>query len=357
MMISRADPASPLDRFVREPFRFDFFQAVRMLALAASAPPGPDAAALRTYQAQLPGEQQIRFRAHVGLAFPASTIGSFAESAESDAALVHELTVTFMGLAGTGGVLPLHYTQAVIDRVREKDLALRDFLDLFNHRLIWQFYRAWERCRFFVGYEFFRRGRTRDPDWLTQMLFSLVGLGTPGLRDRQANSDEGILYYAGHFAHRPRSAVALEEIVSDSFELPTTIEQFRGQWMRLNRADQTRLRAEKNNQLGVSAVAGHRVWGIENKIRIRLGPLTYEQFLGFLPGRPGFIWLSQLVRFFVGPALDFDLQLVLRRKEIPRCRLSRAGLPLLGWNTWLFNTPAARDVDDAVFACEGSPTF
>ncbi len=355
-MISRAAAASPLGEFVREPSRFDFFQAIRLLALASSVPSESETRSKRTHLAHLPAEELVRLRAHVGHAFPASAVGSFAASSESEGAPVHEMTVTFMGLAGTGAVLPPHYTQLLIDRVREKDFALRDFLDLFNHRLIGQFYRAWERCHFFVGYESFRRGRTRDADSLTRMLFSLVGVGTSGLRDRQTIPDEALLYYAGHFAHRPRSAVGLEEIVADLFELPTEIKQFRGQWMHLSPADRTRLRSGGNNQLGVSALAGGRVWGIENKIRVRLGPLTYEQFQRFLPGRTAYTCLGQIVRFFVGPAFDFDLQLVLRRDEIPRCRLTRSAGSQLGWNTWLVHKAVTHDVDDAVFACEGNPT-
>ena len=355
-MISRAAAASPLGELVREPFRFDFFQAIRLLGLAASVPSESHTPSNRTHLLHLPAEELIRLRAHVGHAFPASAVGSFAASSESEGALVHEMTVTFMGLAGTGAVLPPHYTQLLIDRLREKDFALRDFLDLFNHRLIGQFYRAWEKCHFFVGYESFRRGRTRDADLLTRMLSSLVGLGTSGLRDQQTIPDEVLLYYAGHFAHRPRSAVALEEIVADLFELPTEIKQFRGQWMRLNPADRTRLRSGGHNQLGVSALAGGRVWGIENKIRVRLGAMKYEQFLRFLPGHAGNTSLCQIVRFFVGPALDFDLQLVLRKDETPRCRLTRSGGSRLGWNTWLLRGAASHDVDDAVFACEGNPT-
>jgi type VI secretion system protein ImpH len=262
-----------------------------------------------------------------------------------------------MGLAGTGGTLPSHYTQLLIDRVREKDFGLRDFLDLFNHRSIAQFYRAWEKCHFFVGYESSRRPNgIKGHDRFTQLLLSLVGMGTPGLGGRQAISDELLLYYGGHFSHRPRSAVALEQIVSDAFEVPTKVLQFRGQWMYLRRQDQTRLRHRGNNRLGTSAIAGARIWGIENKIRLRLGALTYKDFQRFMPGGSGYVALGQVVRSFVGPALDFELALVLSRGEIPRCQLRRGGDMQLGWNTWLFSGAPMRNAGDAVFPCEGMPT-
>ncbi len=265
------------------------------------------------------------------------------------------MTVTFLSLAGTSGVLPWHYTQLLIDRMREKDFGLRDFLDLFNHRLLAQFYRAWEKCHFYVGYESSRRGRATEPDRFTQMLFSLVGMGTSGLRGRQTISDEVLLYYAGHFSHRPRSAVALEQIVADMFHVPTEIRQFQGQWMYLRREDQTQLRAGGSNQLGVSAIAGPRIWGIENKIRVRLRVFRYDNFQKFMPTGSAYVSLGHIVRSFVGPSFDFDLQIVLSKEAVPRCQLTASGGVQLGWNTWLFSGAASRDVDDAVFACEGMP--
>jgi type VI secretion system protein ImpH len=350
---------SPLERLAREPFRFEFFQAVRLIAIAAGRTeprdPAPEGESL---PGRLPYEDHVRFRAHIGHAFPASQVSSFASTPPGNepGGSIPEMIVTFFGLAGTGGILPEHYTQLLIDR---RDRGLRDFLDLFNHRLIAQFYRAWEKSHFYVGYELARKGHP-DRDRFTQMLYGLIGMGTAGLSGRQAVPDETLIYYGGHFAHRPRSAVALEQIITDFFAVPAQIQQFRGQWLQLRHADRTRLTSESrqggHNQLGVSAIAGARVWGIENKFRVRLGVLSYETFCKFLPGKPGYVSLGQIVRFYVGAALYFDVQLALARDEVPRCQIKRNGTMQLGWNTWLFSKPAPRDVDDAVFACEGMPS-
>ena len=277
-----------------------------------------------------------------------------ADSDESDGTPVPEMAVTFLGLVGTGGVLPWHYTQLLIDTVRAKDLGLRDFLDLFNHRLVAQFYRAWAKCHFYVGYEASLRGNG-ETDRFSQMLFGLVGLGTPGLRRRQSISDDVLLHYSGHFAHRPRSAAALGQIISDLFRVPTEIEQFRGQWMPLSARDRTQLRRGRNNALGVTAIAGSRVWGIEHKFRVRLRVNRYEKFREFMPTGSAHRSFADVVRSFVGPTYDFDLQLVLPGTEVPPCRLGATAGIQLGWNAWMFSRPVGRDVDDAVFACEGTP--
>jgi type VI secretion system protein ImpH len=365
LAISTAAAKSPLERLMREPWRFEFFQAVRLIALAALRGETPPAltCARGMRASQLPYEEHVRFRAHIGHAFPASAISSLVASPTTGNEAnetVPELSVTFFGLAGTGGVLPGHYTQLLIDRVWGKDFGLRDFWDLFNHRLIAQFYRAWEKCHFYVGYERACRGGAEHTDRFTQMLYSLVGMGTGGLRRRQAVSDEVFLYFAGHFSRRPRSAVALEQIVAHFFNVPVQVRQFHGQWMYLRPAERTKLislsAADGSNRLGISAIAGRRLWGIENKFRVRLGILRYEDFREFLPGRTGFVSLGQIVRSFVGPAMDFDLQLVLDKNEVPRCQLKRGAGMQLGWNMWLFSGPATHHVDDAVFACEGMPS-
>jgi type VI secretion system protein ImpH len=266
-----------------------------------------------------------------------------------------------MGLAGVGGVLPAHYTQLLLDRMREKDFSLRDFLDMFNDRLVWQFWHAWEKNRFYIGFERARRGRPVVEDLFTMALYSLIGMGTGGLRNRQTIPDDVLLYYSGHFAHFPRSAVGLKQIIGDYLQVPVGIRQFQEQWMYLQPSDWTRLGSvplgsTANNRLGITAIAGERIRDAENKFRVRLGVLDYGTFCRYLPGQPGFVVLGQLTRSYVGSTMDFDLQLVLGRDSVPCCELARTGGAQLGWNTWLFSGVMTRDPDDAVFVCEGGPS-
>jgi len=155
--------------------------------------------------------------------------------------------------------------------------------------------------------------------------------------------------------------VALEAILRDYFQVPTRIQQFQGQWLQLEPANRSRLDGELgNNELGVSTVVGERVWDMQSKFRLRLGPLGYDQFLDFLPdrnpdlGRKTFFLLVHLVRLYVEPTLDFDVRLILKAEEVPECRLTGDGTfgARLGWNTWLLTQSLTDDADDVVLEGE-----
>ena len=132
--------------------------------------------------------------------------------------------------------------------------------------------------------------------------------------------------------------------------------QFHGRWLRLGADNQSKL-GDANCELGLNLVAGERVWDVQGMIRLRLGPLRRDEFDAYLPDRTpvarrkAFFLLCHLARLYVGPELDFDIQLILRAEDVPACHLTDDGGlgPRLGWNTWLGTTPHARDADDAVF--------
>lgn len=352
------------EQLEKEPYRFDFFQAVRLLRWLAETVDQTDVQYQRKPLGEdySPREEIVRFHALPSHSFPQGSISDFHWPTARDS-LPAEMVVGFMGLTGPNGVLPRHYTQLVIDRTRDKDNALRDYLDLFNHRIISHFYRAWAKYRLPIAIEQSRLNKQREGDDLfTRCLFCLVGLGTPGLRDRLQLNDASFLYFSGHFAHYPRNAISLEAVVADYFQLPVQVRQCHGQWLYLSPEDQSNIGPQQllethNNQLGTNVVVGRRVWGVEQSFRLRLGPLGYRQFEQFTPAGRALLRLAQLVRMYVGLEFDFDVQLVLRRDEVPLCRLAcgEDASARLGWNTWIRNRDFVDDVDDAVFVVEGNP--
>lgn len=321
------------------PWSVSFFQAVRLLRRAF-----PRRGAVGEFVP--PSHESVRFQANPTLAFPASEIQSldWPEQGERPA----QLKVNFLGLCSPSGVMPVPYTELILDRAQKKDNGFRDFLDIFNHRLISLFYRAWEKYRFFVRYE------RREPDSLTPLLMSFVGIGTKGLAARQEIADESLLFYAGLLGQRPRSALALKQLLADYFGVPVEVEQFVGKWIRLEQREQTEFKeAERvTERLGFGAVVGDEVWNTQSTARVKLGPLTRERYLDFLP-RPeskSYRVLQSILNFYCGTEIDFEVQLVLDRNETPGLNLSseESTNSLLGWTTWIKNAPLDRDPAEAV---------
>jgi type VI secretion system protein ImpH len=380
------------DKFAIEFFEFDFFQSVRLLEKFSKkrVPVGLDGP---------PAEEIARFRSHLSMAFPPSQI--IAVDPPGDERPNPLLTVTFLGLYGPSGVLPTHYTQLLMDIQRDvrgpERRSLRDWFDLFDHRFISLFYRAWEKYRFYLQYD---RGEAfrKEPDTFTLGIRSLMGFGTAGHTNRlvirnaelaartsdwdsleeERDSRESqpfrsgsreqptlariddlaLLYYAGFFSQRPRNATNLRSLLADYFRLPIEVQQFRGQWLVIPESGQTRL--GEFGTLGVDAIAGERVWNVQSRFRIRVGRLTYKQFEELLPDtalvteRKTFFLMTQLTRVFAGSEFDFDIQLVLAAQEVPEIQLvETSGIgPRLGWTAWLISSPPTDSAEDAVFEAE-----
>jgi type VI secretion system protein ImpH len=336
----RTDP-SLAEELLDEGYRFDFFAAVRVLERLYPH-------RQRVGGEAVPSEEVVRFRARLALTFPPSAIYELTEP--KDGATAVEMTVAFLGLTGPLGVLPRHYTELLLERVRKKDFVLRDFLDVFNHRLISLFYRAWEKYRFPIAYERTVANNAEYDDF-SLGLFDLISMGTKGLRKRLEIGDEALLFYAGLLAQHPRSATALASILQDYFDVPVEVAQFVGQWLNLSPENRTRLGGEGNNALGVNALAGNRVWDQQARFRLRLGPLTFAEFRRFLPAGKAFRPFVQFARYIVGQEFDFDVQLILKADEVPATQLGAKGVraPRLGWTTWLKTKEFTKDAEDAIF--------
>jgi type VI secretion system protein ImpH len=335
--VGRADP-SVAELLFQRPYEFDFFQAVRLLGLMH-----PSRQMLSRLDEGL--SESIRFRAVASLSFPPSSIAHLTPGDPI------EMTVAFMGLTGPIGVLPEHYTEYMIARLFEKDTATAAFFDLFNHRFIALFYQAWAKHDVVASYEHEQATQSKGQG-LSQYVFDLIGMGTAGLRGRLRVPDEALLLYSGLIAQSPHSASALRGMLEDYFHLPVEIEQFIGRWISLVESDLSYLSPEGlHNQLGIGAIAGDQVWNQQAGFRVQLGPITYKRFVHFLPGGQAFSKLVNLTRFFVGRALDFDVQLILQAAEVPWCQLSDdPASPRLGWSTWLKTEDFTRDARDTILA-------
>ncbi|HVN07120.1 MAG TPA: type VI secretion system baseplate subunit TssG [Bryobacteraceae bacterium] len=315
---------------------FEFFQAVRLVQRVL-----PDRGLVGRFVH--PAQEVLRFSSNNILAFPTSQIQALDWSGDGPA----RMRVNFMGLTGPMGVLPYCYTELIRDRNRVRDHAPQDFLDLFNHRMISLFYQAWEKYRFFVAYE------REEQDRFSRYLMSFVGLGTSGLQHRQAIADESVLFYCGLFSMQPRSAAALQQVLADYFDVPVEIEQFVGTWRSLDPSNQCRMEGgvPYSDQLGMGAIAGDEIWEQQSRARIKLGPLSVNEYLSFLPAGDAWEPLRAITSFYSGGEIEFEVQLVLKREDVAPCSLRAEGesAPLLGWFSWIKSGPTfARDPGDTV---------
>ncbi len=320
-----------------DPCSFEFFQAVALLERLRH-----DARGVGGFSS--PSDEAVRFRANPHLGFPASEIQElkFPETGPA------EMMVNFMGITGPMGLLPHPYSELILERQRAKDRGLAAFLDIFNHRAISLFYRAWQRSRFPVNYG------NDSRDFFTQYLRDLLGLGTPKLRDRQSIEDEALMHYLSLIASQSRSAAALEQLLADYFEVPIEVQQFTGAWYPIDASTQCEMddKDSFSSQVGSGAVVGDTMWDRQGSVRIRVGPVSLERYNDFLPAGSAHKALRAITRFFSNDCLDFEVQLVLDRNKVPPVELDlNAKSPArLGWVSWASTVPLSHDPDDAILA-------
>jgi type VI secretion system protein ImpH len=351
MAASRRQPDSPLEQalFEEAPW-FDFFQAVRLLRRLYRR-------RAREGRAGVPTGEVVRFKTRPTLAFLPAPVLALEPPAETGGPA--EMTVAALTLTGVRGPLPTHYTELLIERARERDHTLAAFLDLFHHRFLAHFYRAWERCRPALELErawdeqsHATPSARHAPDPSSARIFALMGLGMAPLRGRHDFPDAALSYYVGLFAQQHRSAVALEALLREFFALPVAVVQFVEQVLNLDPADRSTLGTSgRNNGLGFDLIAGDQITDVAGKFRLRIGPLSLAQFRSLSPDGAAFRQLVQMTRLFVGSGLVFDVQLVLRAEEIPPCELALApGVgPRLGRDAWMKSQESAKDAEEAVF--------
>lgn len=318
----------------REAARMDFFQVLRLIENAHPDKP-------RIGASLRPRDDAVRFGQEPSLTFNPTMLQSFLRAGASGKAR-SRLAVNFFGLLGANGPLPTHLTEYTRDRLRNgNDGTLLAFLDVFHHRLLSLFYRARAQAEPAISLD------RPEQDRYAEFVGSLFGIGAPALRERDAVRDFAKLHFAGLLANNARPASGLVSILREYFKLPVQVEQFVGHWMRLPPEIQSRIgQQEEGNRLGISTVLGRQVWDSQNKFRIVIGPLDYQDYCRLLPGGDSMQRLLAWVRNYAGPALDWDVRLILKKEQVPALRLgSYPCAPRLGWSTWPMSVPAQRDPD------------
>jgi type VI secretion system protein ImpH len=350
----RFEPAV-IERLFAQPYRFQYFQAVRMIELWLWRRGVPEQDAVANF---------LRFQNSTSLAFPASevealqpeprTVGTsgaaLAEALRSAELRYVRLTPAFMGLLGGSGALPAHYTERIAAHaLAERDEGPRAFLDMFSTRTLALFYEAWRKYRLALKY----RGVQRDG--FLPLLLALAGVGHASLRRRLSDHGEGVLdesvaYYATAMRQRPASASQIARVLAEYFGAPVVAEQFIGRWYDVPARQQTAL-GGVNAVLGAGALAGTRVWQRDLCLRLVIGPLDLAAYEAFLPGGRAARALRNMLAMFTGAALEYEVRLILRAADVHGIALrgDRIG-GRLGWDGFLVDGPQAADRADLHYA-------
>ena len=330
--------SAPFDLLQDDPNRFRFFQAVRLLYRAS----GQDGS-------RLGQAEPVRFGVHESLSFPPGELHDLEPAGEDGRP--PRMVVNFFGLTGPSGILPHDYTRWLIERARKRDYGPREFLDIFNHRLLLLFWHAWRKHRPDVSLEF------DNSRGLPRHVFDLVGMGTPALFRQIHQPDDGsgrarlpaaaLAYYSGLITQRPHGLGSISQVVGDVVGAPVVGHGCFGNWQTIGVRDRTRL-GRSAHALGDGCVLGSQYWDRQTAVQLVVGPLDRNRFERLLPGGPLLAGLVEVVRFLTGLALDLRIKLALRSDQVPPLALGAPGTRL-GWNTWLSGRTSRRPADEVQF--------
>lgn len=315
-------------RLQHDPSEYDPFALIRLLECTDLTKP-------RVGRSLKPAEDLMSFGQPASLAFATSSVAGIVESGPRPKVMMH-----MFGLLGPNGPLPLHLTEYIDDRTRNHhDTTLQSFTELLTNRLTALFYRAWAVNQPAVAHD-----RSED-DRFSFYLRCILGLGTDGLQSRDAVPDSAKLYMASRLRQLPNSAESLESMIGDWFRMPCRVEQMVGEWLAIPTSGQTRMGiSPETGTLGKTTVVGSRIWDVQGRFRIHLGPMSLAQYERLLPGNKGMNELCSWVKLQSGLEYAWDVRPVLKEDEVPGVTLGKSGM--LGHTTWLGS--GGRDRDDLI---------
>jgi len=312
-----ADPVAAFDLLAREPHRFSLFAALRLVELS-------ERGRARLGETRRPADERVRLEQPPHLFFAPSDVAAVEHRAGR-----LRLEQFGFGVFGPNGALPFHLTEYAFERRRHhEDAAVSDFVNLFQHRMIGLFYRAWADSDPVAGYS----GLTTDR--FARFVGALIGLPGPSAFGRDALPDPARLCRAGLLSPSNRSADGLAASLSDYFGLKIRVRQFVAGWLRVPVGSRTRLGARQpGSMLGAGATLGAASWQCQNRFEVLIGPLAFEEFLGFLPGSRAMRELAAMIRFYTTGEWSWQVRLLVRKGDAPGVSLGRIGR--LGWTSWL----------------------
>ncbi|MEE9423023.1 MAG: type VI secretion system baseplate subunit TssG [Gammaproteobacteria bacterium] len=317
----------------QNPYQYGFYSALRQLECLYKDKP-------RIGYARKPSDDAVRYGQEPSMKFASSTLASF--GAKNGA--VAKLKVLFFGVFGVNGPLPLHLTEFARSRTRHsKDDTLTEFTDLFHHRLLTLFYRAWADKEPTVQHD------RKDKDRFAFYIATLLGIGEISQQKRDVIPDHTKLHFAAHLGCHTGHASGLQAMLIDYLQVKVNIEEFIGEWLDMPTDSLCYLNDDiTTGQLGVSTIIGSRSWQCQHKFRIVLGPLDREDYDSLLPTGDKLESLRGLVKNYMGIEYDWEINLILKKEQVPTAQLGK--FARLGWTSWSEAADRDSDANDLTLA-------
>ncbi|MFA4914667.1 MAG: type VI secretion system baseplate subunit TssG [Burkholderiaceae bacterium] len=278
-------------------------------------------------RASRPQDEPVRMRQTPALEFAPATL---APARDPRPGRPPEVSIYSFGLFGPNGPLPLHLTEFVREREHHHgDRTLSAFADIFHHRAILLFYRAWADAQGVVGMD-------RPDNRFERHVASLVNMGSPSMRGRDSLPDHAKYFMAPHLVRQTRNPEGLVHILQSFFEVPVRLESFVVHWVELEPGQCLALGARSRGAggLGRDSVMGLAVRDAQHRFRLEIGPVSLATYRSFLPGAPRARQLVDWVRHYVGIEFGWEVRLILQREQATGVRLGERSTPL-GLSSWL----------------------
>jgi type VI secretion system protein ImpH len=315
--------ATFLSEAISEPWRFDFFNMMRRLERTfVDRPRIGESASVR--------EEYVALGQDPFMDFPASNLSRVAQTDDGRI----QVLAKFLGLLGPQGALPLATTEEAHTWWLARDDAFPRFLDLFNHRFLALFYRAWADARPIVQHD------RPDADRFITYIGAMIGVGSRPYRNLDCVPDSVKLSFSGLMAPQAKSASRLRALISGLFGVKTEVEQFVGTRLMIDPGDRSHL-GGKNSALGSDIVVGGAVYSIQDKVRIRIYTKSLADYIRFLPTGDRCAPLADSVFFYIGDQFEWEAELALPAGEVPPMRLGTSGQ--IGWTSWLSPNWTSKD--------------
>ncbi|KDB05752.1 type VI secretion protein, VC_A0111 family [Burkholderia sp. lig30] len=321
-----------LERLQAEPWRFGFLSLLRRIGANAAIDP--------VGTARRPQAEPFRLGQQPSLAFAPREVASVQEAAGR-----LKVRLFGLGMLGPNGPLPIHVTEMAKDREdSRRDTTTVDFFDIFHHRFLTLFYRAWASAQATAGLD------RQDDEAFSFYVASLTGQDTAEIGRRPLPS-HARLAASAHLVRESRNPDGLRATLEHYFGVPVAIEENVFHWIEIDPADQGRMgRPGPAATMGRAAMLGRVAPDRQHRFRIVIGPIDLDAYLRFTPQGEDLPSLVEWVRAFVGYELEWELELRIKPESAPPAVMG--GRQRIGWSGWLGRPNADRPITGMQFEPE-----